>query len=333
LYTWRRAARDISKFVSHCLLCQRYKASNKRPDGHASVAPLDYPWRSISIDCVGPLPRTPRQMRFMLVCCDKFSNWLEAFPVRSANVKTVATVLVNELFSRFGAPSCVVSDNGSVFVSKVVREIYRKFRIKPSVTPVYSPKSSYVERSNKELKRMIAMFVEEKHKDWDLYVKQFCLAQNAAPSAGIGCSPASLFLGREIYLPAYPLLDKVHEEKLPIYAANLVSKLRRAIEKARESREAFAASRCDKENVRRTGAQFEIGNKVWVKTHYKSDQATFFAAKLAPKYDGPFEVVERISPLVYRLKDLRTGVVQKVFQHVDHLRKMVEGEFSAPPIS
>jgi len=117
---------------------------------------------------------------------------------------------------------------------------------------------------------------------------------------------------------------------LPVYAANLTSKLRKAIEKARASREAHALTRQAKENARRTGFQYEIGDKVWLKTHYKSNLASYFSAKLAPKFEGPFQVVAKINPVVYKLKDLRTDKIQKTYQHIDHLRKVIEGEFSPP---
>ena len=157
--------------------------------------------------------------------------------------------------------------------------------------------------------------------------------ENASHSDGIGCTPSSLFLGREINLPSFPIISKFHEQNLPVYAANLTSELRRAIEKAKASRESFAQTRQAKENARRTGFQYEIGDKVWLRTHYKSSQGGYFAAKLSPKFDGPFQVMARINPVVYKLKDLRTGKIQKTFQHIDHLRKVIEGEFTAPPKS
>ena len=253
--------------------------------------------------------------------------------MRVANERTVATILVNEVFSRYGTPDEVHSDNAKNFISKTLREVYRKFRIKPSVTPVYSPKSNYVERAHRELKRMIATFLEKNQRDWDVHLRQFCLAQNAAHSDGIGCSPSSLFLGREIKLPSFPIISKVHEQKLPVYAANLSAKLKRAIEKAKASREASSQARQEKVNLHRSGLQYEMGDKVWLKTHYKSQQHGYFAARLAPKYDGPYQVVAKINPVVYKLKDLRTGAVQKVFQHIDHLRKVIEGEFTPPLVT
>ena len=333
LYTWRRLGRFISRFTGQCLLCQKHKTSNKPLDGIVSSAPLDHPWRAVSIDIVGPLPVSSRRHRFILTVADIFSGWIELFPLRVATEKAVATTLVNEVFSRYGCPFEIHSDNAKTFISKTLREVYRKFRIKPSVTPVYSPKSSYVERSHRELKRMIATFLDENHREWDLHIRQFCLAQNASHSDGIGCTPSSLFLGREINLPSFPVVSKSHEQKVPVYAANLTSKLRKAIEKAKASREASAQTRQEKANLHRTGRQYEVGDKVWLRTHYLSSRQGYFAAKLAPKFEGPFQVVAKINPVVYKLKDLRTGVVQKVFQHIDHLRRVIEGEFSPPLVT
>lgn len=37
------------------------------------------------------------------------------------------------------------------------------------------------------------------------------------------------------------------------------------------------------------------------KTHYLSDASKKFSAKLAPMYEGPYTVVETLSPVVYML--------------------------------
>jgi len=158
LYTWRRLGRFISRFTGQCVLCQKYKARNKPVDGILSSAPLQFPWHTISIDLLGAFPLSPRRNRYILSVTDTFTGWLELFPLRVANERTIATILVDEVFSRYGCCNQVLSDNGAQFLSKTLRAVYRKFRIKPSVTPLYSPKSSYVERAHRELKRMIATF-------------------------------------------------------------------------------------------------------------------------------------------------------------------------------
>ena len=216
LYTWRRASVMVSQFVSKCGLCAQHKAKTTRIWGKVSAAPLEYPFRRLNIDCVGPFPRSSKGNKFLLTVLDTFSGWLECFPLRSANTKTIVTVLVNEIFSRFGTASIIQSDNGAPFIDKITREIYRQFRVKPAYSTLFKPSSNPVERSHRDLKNRIAMFINKSHREWDVLVKQFCLAHNSSPNKSSGYSPAMLFLGKELNLPADPPFETVHDVKLPV---------------------------------------------------------------------------------------------------------------------
>ena len=54
-------------------------------------------------------------------------------------------------------------------------------------------------------------------------------------------------------------------------------------------------------NKRRKEAQFAVGDRVLRKAHHLSDAAKKFNSKLVEKYEGPFGVVEILSPTVYVL--------------------------------
>jgi len=41
-----------------------------------------------------------------------------------------------------------------------------------------------------------------------------------------------------------------------------------------------------------------VGDIAWAKEHHLSKEAEEFAAKLAPKYDGPHQVVDFVSPVI-----------------------------------
>ena len=51
---------------------------------------------------------------------DWFSGWPETFAVPDKPAYTVAHLLIEEIFPRFGCPLQIVADNGSENVNKVV---------------------------------------------------------------------------------------------------------------------------------------------------------------------------------------------------------------------
>ena len=54
-------------------------------------------------------------------------------------------------------------------------------------------------------------------------------------------------------------------------------------------------------NRGRRDVRFNVGDRVLRKTHFLSDAVKKFNAKLAPKFEGPFEIIETLSPTVYVL--------------------------------
>lgn len=57
-----------------------------------------------SIDVLGPLPRTPRGNKYILVVMDYFSKWVEILPVPDQTAESCADKILNEVISRFGCP-------------------------------------------------------------------------------------------------------------------------------------------------------------------------------------------------------------------------------------
>ncbi|KRY37498.1 Pro-Pol polyprotein [Trichinella spiralis] len=116
------------------------------------------------MDLVGPLEETRRVNRYILVVCDYFSKWPEVFPLPDAEAITVATVLVNGIFCRYGAPETLHSDQGRNFEAEVIREVCRLFSV------AYHPQSDgLVERMNRTLIDMLAKVSIEQPEDWDVH--------------------------------------------------------------------------------------------------------------------------------------------------------------------
>ena len=62
------------------------------------------PMERVAIDVTGPLVRSTKGNRYLLVVMDYSLKWPEAYVLPNQEAKTVATVIVNEFICRFGVP-------------------------------------------------------------------------------------------------------------------------------------------------------------------------------------------------------------------------------------
>ena len=75
------------------------------------------------MDIVGPLPRSRRGNQYILVVCDYATRYLEAITLRSVDAGAVAEYLI-QLFSRVGIPREILTDQGTNFMSQLLKELY-----------------------------------------------------------------------------------------------------------------------------------------------------------------------------------------------------------------
>lgn len=84
LYYWPGMFRNIARYVRSCENCLAHKPLQQRPAGNLHTRPVTTPWQQVSIDLVGPLPRSNRGHTWLLTMQDRFTKWLEVVPLRKA---------------------------------------------------------------------------------------------------------------------------------------------------------------------------------------------------------------------------------------------------------
>ena len=102
------------------------------------------PMVRLNIDFVGPI-NTDDDSGYILVIIDTFSKWVELYPCENATAKAAADCLLQH-FGRYGAPSQILSDNGSHFVNELITEV---------LALVGTEHVLIVERANKEVNRHV----------------------------------------------------------------------------------------------------------------------------------------------------------------------------------
>ncbi len=293
-YYWPGMFRDVARFVRGCGSCQRYKPSQVAPAGEMLITIPEEPWATVCADFVGPLPRSKHGNNMLLVFFDRFSKWVELVPLRKATAQGVVKAFRERILARFGTPKVLITDNGSQFTSRILQKYLQGIGVQQQFTAPYCPQENPTERANRTVKTMIAQLAQNRHNQWDEYLPEITLAVNTSDSDSTGYSPAYLVQGREPRLPR-ALYDEV--------ATGTGARRQRPDERANELTEIFkmvrhqlgksAQDQRRHYNLRRRPWKPKIGDLVLVREHPLSKAAEGFAAKLAPKYTGPFGVSRR----------------------------------------
>jgi len=154
---------------------------------------ISQPFERIAMDIVGPLPRSARGNRFVLVVCDYATRYPEAIPMKSIDASSVAEELVT-IFSRVGVPKEVLIDQGSNFTSQLLSELYKMLHVQPIRTTPYHPQTDgLVERFNQTLKTMLRKVSGRDGKDWDKLLPYLLFAYREVPQASTGFSRAAVW--------------------------------------------------------------------------------------------------------------------------------------------
>ncbi|CAF4396540.1 unnamed protein product [Rotaria sp. Silwood2] len=310
-FYWPHMRRDVTNYVRACTLCQQYKPTNQKPGGFMKPVIVSEPWHTVGIDITGPLPKTRRGNRFILVVVDYFTKWIELFPLQSIKANTIAQLFLDEVICRFGFPIRVISDNGVQFLSKIFIQLCNILGIHHQRTPLYHPQSNLSERINRTLKPILASFAHNDSKSWDIKLPQIAFALRTAPSESTDNSPAFLMFGRhprqplDFLLPTPDVSDTLPSmNELSAYRQRLIADLLPAYTTARELLDISHEKQARNYNVHRRPLDFEPGDLVWMTSLSGIAMGKWRGSKLQPRREGPYKILTKLSSVTYELEHI-----------------------------
>eukprot|EP00253_Pinus_taeda_P012041 PITA_12041 len=109
--------------------------------------------------------------RWILVATDYFTKWIEAIPTRKADHNVVMKFLTENIFTRFGCPHKLVTDNAAAFRAKDLVDMW-----------------------------IIKKLLEDNKKNWDSKLKYALWADKVTIKKSTGNSPFKLVYGIEVVL-------------------------------------------------------------------------------------------------------------------------------------
>jgi hypothetical protein len=306
-FYWFSMRRDVSNFVRQCLSCQEIKAK-PIPVAPASSFHPQCPWDLVFTDLMGPYPRTAKQNTHLLVVVCGFSKWVELFPMNLPTSIKVTDKLW-EVCCRTGVFRTLVTDNGSQFTSGHYFEWCKSLNIAPFHISAYHAQANMTERYNATIKNMIISFISS-CKDWDKHLHEIAFAQRTAVNDTTKFTPAFLATGKEFRTPFDNLLGIVSSDR---DVNELGKRMNLIYDLARENtlhNQEISIRSYNKKSVARN---FNVGDLVMYRTHFLSNATAGFTSKLAPRWEGPYKIIERVSSYVFDLCHEETGqLVNKV---------------------
>ena len=84
-----------------------------------NLSPLTSPWpfAQWGLDIVNPMPKAPRNVRYLTTATDYFTKSIEAKPLANIRDKEVQNFTWKYIITRFGIPRALISNNETQFDS------------------------------------------------------------------------------------------------------------------------------------------------------------------------------------------------------------------------
>ncbi|GJU76373.1 putative reverse transcriptase domain-containing protein [Tanacetum coccineum] len=260
----------------------------------------DWKWDKITMDFITKLPRAKNGHNTIWVIVDRLTKSTYFLAIREDySMQRLARIYIDEIVARHGVPVSIISDRDGRFTSRCWQTIQKDLGTRLDMSTAYHPQmDGQCERTIQTLEDMVRECVIDFGGSWDVHLLLAEFSYNNSYHSSIRCAPFEALYGRKCRSPA--LWAEIEE-------SSLIGPERKPLE-------------------------FKVGDRVMLKVSPWKGVIRFGKKdKLAPRYVGPFEILERIGPVAYRLRlPEELSGVHDTF-HLSNLKKcLADASFHVP---
>ncbi|GJT17486.1 reverse transcriptase domain-containing protein [Tanacetum coccineum] len=324
LYWWPGMKRDIAEYVSRCLTCSKIKAEHQKPLGFLQQPEIpEWKWEKLTMDFITKLPKSSSGYDTIWVIVDRLTKSAHFLPIREDyKTEKLAKIYVNEIVARHGVPVSIISDRDGRFTSHLWQALQEALGTRLDMSTAYHPQTDgQSERTIQTLEDMLRACVMDFGGSWDTHLPLIEFSYNNSYHTSIKCAPFEALYGRKCRSPV--IWTEVGESQL--IGPEIVQETTEKIVQIKERLKTARSRQKSYADKRRKPLEFQVGDRVLLKVSPWKGVVRFGKkGKLAPRYVGPFEIVERVGPVAYRLKlPQELSCVHDTF-HVSNLKKCLE---------
>lgn len=312
-YVWPYLAIDVINHVNNCMTCNKRKALGENKAPLTSMPATSKVFKMLCTDII-EVPECQKGYNLILNVMDYATRFVISMPLRDQTAKTVVGKLIKKVFTIFGFPSLLLSDNGPCFSSELLKETCEAFGIKKIYsTSFHSIGDGLIERYQRVCNEMVASYCNKCPDKWDEVLGYVTLAYNCSKQASTKFTPFELFMGRQVILPddlgpaiRYRSVDKQKD------VISLQWSL--ALEAAKDN--LLQAQFIQRENYDKDTkiTLYAPNDKVLLKIPPQSRR------KYSLRWEGLYTVIRQTSESNYEIKNDKTGKVFLV--HSNRLKRL-----------
>ncbi|PNX58048.1 gag-pol polyprotein, partial [Trifolium pratense] len=305
-FYWPTMQADAKEHVKKCDKCQLHGDMHLAPPNELKTLSSPWPFSWWGMDLLGPFPTAAGQNKYLIVAVDYFTKWIEAEPLASITTFNVLRFFKRNILARFGIPQVVVTDNGTQFTDKKMREFMARIGTTQHFTSVEHPQTNgQAEAANRVILRGLKRRLDEAKGKWTEELHSVLWSYRTTPHSTTGETPFRLTYRTEAVIPVETGASSFRTE-IPLEGGDNQDMLREELDLLEELREGAAlreatlkqkiAKRHDKRVIKR---EFDVGTLV-----LRRNQKDSREGKLAANWEGPYRVQAKTENSAYYLEDL-----------------------------
>ncbi|WVZ76164.1 hypothetical protein U9M48_024161, partial [Paspalum notatum var. saurae] len=219
----------------------------------------------------------------------------------------LAELYISKIVCLHGVPKRIISDRGSQFTSRFWKQLHNSLDTKLRFSTAYHPQTDgQTERTNQILEDMLRACAIQYGTSWDNY------------QASLKKSPFEALYGKRCRTPLF--WNQTGEKQ--VFGPDIVQDTEQQLRIVQENLRVAQSRQKSYADVRRRDLSFKMDDHMYLKVSPMRGIRRFnMKGKLAPRYIGPFKILEKKSEVAYRLElPPSLSGVHNVF-HVSQLKK------------
>ncbi|WVZ80236.1 hypothetical protein U9M48_027729 [Paspalum notatum var. saurae] len=286
----------------------------------ATFEDSEWKWEEISMDFIVGLPGTRKGYNSIWVVVDRLTKVAHFIPVNTTySGARLAELYISRIVCLHGVPKRIISDRGSQFTSRFWEQLHDSLDSKLRFSTAYHPQTDgQTERTNQILEDMLRAYAIQYGTSWDKSLPYAEFSYNNSYQASLKKSPFEALYGRRCRTPLF--WNQTGEKQ--VFGPDLIKDAEQQIKMVRENLRVAQSRQKSYADVRRRDLTFKVDDFVYLKVSPMRGIRRFnMKGKLAPRYIGPFKIVERKGEVAYKLElPPNLSGIHNVF-HVSQLKK------------